>query len=292
MSDLAADHHACTAVLGRSKSSFAGPIRMLPVAKRRGTTALYAFCRRADDIVDDAADAAASRTALAAFEREVNRGLDGERVGDPVVRALADTVRRFAVPRSAITDIIAGVRMDLDRSRYETFAELEEYCRRVATAVGLAAIHVWGFRDPAAIEAAHDCGLAFQLTNVLRDIPEDLARGRVYLPAEDFAATGCTIDDLVTGRIGSEFARLAALSCDRAAACYGRAARLDRMLSTDGRLAFRAMFGVYRRLFESVQRAGPRIFTARVRPSRAALLAAAAATTLLGPGRPFRRRDA
>jgi phytoene synthase len=288
MIDLAADHAACSAALQRSGSSFAGPIRILPAAKRRGTTALYAFCRRADDIVDDAADPAAARSALAAFEREVVRGLDGEPIADPVVRALADTVRRFAVPRAAIADILAGVRMDLDQARYGTFAELEEYCRRVATAVGLAAIHVWGFRDPAAVAAAHDCGLAFQLTNILRDIPEDRARGRIYLPAEDFAASGCTIDDLVAGRIGPGFARLAALSCDRAAACYARAARLDRMLSTDGRLAFRAMFGVYRRLFEAVRRAGPRIFTARVRPSRAAIVVAAAATTLLGPGRPYR----
>jgi phytoene synthase len=288
MSDLTADHEACAAALRRSGSSFAGPIRLLPAAKRRGTTALYAFCRRADDLVDDAADPAAARAALAGFEREVARGLDGAPVADPIVRALADTVRRFAVPRAAITDILAGVRMDLDRSCYETFAELEEYCRRVATAVGLAAIHVWGFNDPAAVAAAHDCGLAFQLTNILRDIPEDLARGRIYLPAEDFAASGCTSDDLRAGRIGPAFARLAALSCTRAAACYARAARLDRMLSTDGRLAFRAMFGVYRRLFATVRRAGPRIFTARVRPSRVALLAAAATTTLLGPGRPAR----
>ena len=192
------------------------------------------------------------------------------------------------MPRAAIGDILAGVRMDLDDNRYQTFANLEAYCRRVATAVGVASIHVWGFRDPDAVAAAHDCGLAFQLTNILRDIPEDLGRGRVYLPAEDFAASGCTIDDLVAGRIGPGFARLAALSCDRTAACFARAARLDRMRSTDGRLAFRAMFGVYRRLFEAVRRAGARIFTDRVRPSRAAILAAAAATTLLGPGRPYR----
>lgn len=289
MHDLAADHRACAAALRQSGSSFAGPIRILPPAKRRATTALYAFCRRADDIVDDAADPAAARAALAAFGGEVARGLDGEPVGDPIVRALADTVRRFAVPREAITDILAGVRMDLDGARFETWADLEEYCRRVASAVGLAAIHIWGFHDPAAVAAAHDCGLAFQLTNILRDIPEDLARGRLYLPAGDMREAGCTADDLRAGRIGPEFARLATLSCARAAACYSRAARLDRMLSTDGRLAFRAMFGVYRCLFEAVRRAGSRIFTDRVRPGRAAILAAAATTTILGPGRPYRR---
>ena len=239
--------------------------------------------------MDDAADPTTARTALAGFADTVAEALDGGRVDDSVVRALADTVRRFGVPRDAIDAILEGVRMDLDRDRYETFTDLEEYCRRVASAVGVAAIHIWGFTDPAAVAVAHDVGLAFQLTNILRDIPEDLARGRVYLPAEDFCVAGCTVDDLVAGRIGAGFGRLAALECDRAAACFARGARLDRMLTTDGRLAWRAMFGVYSRLFTAVRRAGPAIFTARVRPGRAALLAAAATTTLLGPVPPWRR---
>ena len=291
MSDLAGDHRACAEALRAAGSSFAVPIALLPAAKRRGTTALYAFCRRADDLVDDAADPATARTAIDAFAGTVARALDGDPVEDPVVRALADTVRRFAVPRATIDAILAGVRMDLDQDRYATFADLEEYCRRVASAVGVAAIHVWGFTDPAAVAAAHDVGLAFQLTNILRDIPEDLARGRVYLPVEDFRACGCSVDDLIAGRIGAGFAKLAALECDRAAACFVRGERLDRMLTTDGRLAWRAMFGVYRRLFAAVRRAGPAIFTARVRPGRAALLAAAAATTLLGPVPSWRQRS-
>jgi phytoene synthase len=289
MNDLAADHRACAEVLRASASSFAAPIALLPVAKRRGTTALYAFCRRADDIVDDAADPATARQALAAFAVTVAEALDGGRVDDPVVRALADTVRRFGVPRGSIDAILEGVRMDLDRNRYETFADLEEYCRRVASAVGVAAIHIWGFTDPAAVAVAHDVGLAFQLTNILRDVPEDLARGRIYLPAADFRAAGCTMDDLIAGRSDPGFSRLAALECDRAAACFARGARLDRMLTTDGRMAWRAMFGVYWRLFAAVRRAGPAIFTARVRPGRVRLLAAALTTTLLGPVPHWRR---
>jgi phytoene synthase len=289
MNDLAADHRTCAEVLRASASSFAAPIALLPVAKRRGTTALYAFCRRADDIVDDAADPATARQALAAFAVTVAEALDGGRVDDPVVRALADTVRRFGVPRGSIDAILEGVRMDLDRNRYETFADLEEYCRRVASAVGVAAIHIWGFTDPAAVAVAHDVGLAFQLTNILRDVPEDLARGRIYLPAADFRAAGCTMDDLIAGRSDPGFSRLAALECDRAAACFARGARLDRMLTTDGRMAWRAMFGVYWRLFAAVRRAGPAIFTARVRPGRVRLLAAALTTTLLGPVPPWRR---
>jgi phytoene synthase len=279
------DHAVCTAVLRSSGSSFALPIRLLPEAKRRGTTALYAFCRRADDIVDDTPDTAAATAALDAFAAEVAAALAGATVADPVVRALADSVGRFAIPVEYVHEILAGVRMDLVHRTYETFADLRQYCHRVAGAVGLAAIHIWGFRGSEALAAGDDCGLAFQLTNILRDVPEDLARGRVYIPTEDFHDSGCTVQDLRGGRIGPEFSRLAARQVDRAAECYTRAATLDRLLSADGRRAFRAMFGVYRSLFDAVRRAGPEIFLRRVRPPRIVMLGAAARTLLWGPGR-------
>jgi phytoene synthase len=284
MTDLEADHAACAAILRRSGSSFALPISLLPAAKRRGTTALYAFCRVADDLVDEAADPASAAEALASFGAATDDALAGVHVEEPVLRAVADTVRRYAVPPECLRDVLAGVRMDLDRADYDTPAELELYCSRVASAVGIASIHVWGFIDPAAIRAAHDCGVAFQLTNILRDVPEDLARGRVYLPRADFAACGCRPDDLIAGRIGPEFAALATLEVERATALFRAAAALDRMLSTDGRVVFRTMFGVYRALLAAVRRAGPAIFTARVRPAKPRLLASAAATLALGTG--------
>ena len=284
LNTLAADHEACTEVLGRSGSNFALPIRLLPEAKRRGTTALYAFCRRADDIVDDSADPVEARQSLDAFEADLNAALAGGKIADPVIRAVIDTVRRFAVPADYLRDILDGCRMDLERSTYETFPELEEYCRRVAGAVGLAAIHIWGFRSPReALPAAHACGIAFQLTNILRDIPEDLARGRVYLPQEDFHACGCSPDELRSRRIGLGFKQLASLNVTRAADCYRQATRLDRLLSTDGRIVFRAMFGVYRSLFGAVQRAGTQIFTERVRPSRFRIIGSTVAALALGP---------
>jgi phytoene synthase len=283
MNSLAADHAVCADVLRAAGSSFALPIRLLPDAKRRGTTALYAFCRRADDIVDDAADPAAARRGLDAFEAATAAALGGEPCGEPVLRALADAVRRFAIPRQAIHEILGGVRMDLEQSSYATIAELEGYCRRVASAVGIAAVHVWGYLEPAAIARSDDCGLAFQYTNILRDIPEDLGRGRIYLPAEDLAACGCTAEELRAGRLHAGFDRLAARLVERAEGRFARAAALDRMLTTDGRLAFRAMFGVYRSLLHAVRRAGRGVFTERVKPSKPRLLAAAAATLLAGP---------
>jgi phytoene synthase len=283
MNSLAADHLVCTEVLRAAGSSFALPIRLLPAAKRRGTTALYAFCRRADDIVDDAADLEAARRGLDAFEAAAAAALAGGPCDEPVLRALADAVRRFAIPRQAIHDILEGVRMDLVHSAYGTVADLEGYCRRVASAVGIAAVHVWGYLDPAAIQRSDDCGLAFQYTNILRDIPEDLGRGRIYLPAEDLAACGCTAEELRGGRLHAGFDALAARLVARAEARFARAAALDRMLTTDGRLAFRAMYGVYRSLLGAVRRAGRGIFTERVKPAKPRLLAAAAATVLAGP---------
>jgi phytoene synthase len=284
---LASDHEACAEVLGRSGSNFALPIRLLPEAKRRGTTALYVFCRRADDIVDDCANPIEARTSLEAFEADLDAALAGGKSPDPVIRAVVDTVRRFAVPAEYLRDILDGCRMDLERSTYDTFPELEQYCRRVAGAVGLAAIHIWGFRSSReALPAAHACGLAFQLTNILRDIPEDLARGRIYLPQEDFRACDCSPDDLRSGRIGPGFEHLASLNVARAADCYRQAVRLDRLLSTDGRIVFRAMFGAYRSLFVAVRQAGTRIFTEKVRPGRGRLIAATVATLFLGPRPP------
>jgi phytoene synthase len=159
----------------------------------------------------------------------------------------------------------------------------------VASAVGLAAIHIWGYRSPQeALPAAHACGLAFQLTNILRDIPEDLARGRVYLPDSDFRVSHCSPDDLRAGRIGSGFVQLANMNVARAADCYRQAARLDGLLSTDGRIVFRAMFGAYRSLFAAVQKAGTRIFTERVRPGRLRIMGSTVAAIAVGP-RPLLR---
>ena len=283
MTALAADYATCGAVLEAAGSSFALPIRLLPEAKRRGTTALYAFCRRVDDLVDDASDPVAARRGLDAFEADTAAALAGEACAEPVLRALADTVRRHAIPPAIIREILAGVRMDLEQACYETPADLDGYCRRVASAVGVAAVHIWGFTDAAAIERSDDCGLAFQYTNILRDIPEDLGRGRIYLPAEDLAACGCTADELRRGTLHAGFDRLAARLVDRAEVRFARAAALDRMLSTDGRLAFRAMFGVYRSLLGAVRRAGRGIFTRKVKPAKPRLLVAAAATLVLGP---------
>jgi 15-cis-phytoene synthase len=283
MTTLVADRTACADVLRRSGSSFALPIRLLPAEKRWGTTALYAFCRRADDIVDDAPTPGTAVSELDEFQRQVRVAVDGGSVSDPIVRAVADTVRRFGVPPSYLFDVLEGVRMDLTHDGFDTFQDVERYCRHVASAVGLAAIHIWGFRTPDALASAHACGVAFQLTNILRDVSEDRERGRLYLAREDLAACGCTPDDVAAARVNGGITRVLSLYRSRAEAAFRHAARLDRMLSTDGRLAFRAMFAAYRAVFAAVSRAGDTILTRRVRPPRAVLVAATLAGVALGP---------
>jgi phytoene synthase len=286
-SGLAADHEACAALLRKSGSSFALPIRLLPAEKRRGTTALYAFCRRADDIVDgsegERVEPRAAEAALDAFAADLEEALRGGGSADPVIRALVDTVRRFGIPPDYLRAVLDGVRMDIHPLEIPDVGALELYCSRVASAVGLAAIHIWGFLSPEAIPAGHACGLAFQLTNILRDIPEDLDRGRLYLPTADLATTGCSRADLRRPVAADGLRRLAAIEVARADGYYRRARTLDRLLSTDGRIVFRAMYGAYRTIFHAVRRSGAGIFAARVSPPKPLLAGAALVAVATGP---------
>ena len=284
------DAAACEAILAASGSNFAVPLRLLPAERRRGSIALYAFCRLADDIVDDALDERQAAARLDRFEQQLSDGLAGLPVADPVLRAIAATAGRFAIPPRHLFAVIAGVRADLTRRRYETVADLVAYCRQVASAVGLAAVPIWGLRDgvPPAdwMPAADACGLAFQWTNILRDIVEDRGRGRIYLPRESFVACGCEpawLDGPVGDSADPGFAALAAAEAARCRRWFAEAARLDAVLSADGQRVFRAMYGVYGELFRAVETAGAEIFFRRVRPPRWRLLLGGLACLIGGP---------
>lgn len=282
-----ADDAVCQDVLRRSGSNFALPLQLLPAEKRRGSIALYAFCRLADDLVDDAASASKATADLAVFSGELERALAGHAVEQPVIRALAAAAGRFSIPPEYLFAIVEGVRCDLRPVRYQTVAELVGYCRLVASAVGMAAVPIWGVRpDVTRAEwaaAADACGLAFQWTNILRDIIEDRARGRVYLPEESFLQAGCTVEEFIDGDIGDAFVQLASQEVARANDWFLQAVKLDDMLSLDGRRVFRAMFGVYRELFYAVERSGAGIFRQRVCSPRWRRLAAGLGSLLGGP---------
>jgi len=264
-----ADAAFCQSILKQSGSNFALPLRLLSPEKRRGSNALYAFCRLADDIVDGDGTVADKSQAIDEFERMLRDALNGQLVDNPVLRSIAGTAGRYSIPHEHLFAIVKGVRSDLTKSRYETTDGLIEYCRRVASAVGLAAVPIWGLRRGISSEKwvppADACGLAFQWTNILRDVVEDRERGRVYISEESFREAGCDVQDLLAGRIGPPFEILASNEVSRANRWFAEAKRLDEFLSVDGKRVYRAMYGVYRELFRSVERSGSEVFRQRVR---------------------------
>ena len=281
-----ADAAFCQSILKKSGSNFALPLRLLSPEKRRGSNALYAFCRLADDIVDGEGAVADKSQAIDEFESMLRDALNGQVVENPVLRSIARTAGRYSVPHEHLFAIVKGVRSDLTKSRYETTDDLIEYCRGVASAVGLAAVPIWGLRRGISSEEwvppADACGLAFQWTNILRDIVEDRERGRVYISEESFREAGCDVGDLLAGRIGPSFRVLASNEVSRANHWFAEAKRLDEFLSIDGKRVYRAMYGVYRELFRSVERSGSEVFSQRVRAAKWRLPVMAVYSVLAG----------
>ena len=184
----------------KSRSNFFYAFLLLPRAQREAIFAVYAFCRIVDDAVDEGVDRAAQRRELARWREEIARVWGAGAPEHPAAQRLQEAVRRFPIPREALEEVIAGVEMDLDRAAYETFTDLYPYCYRVASAVGLCSIAIFGYTDPRAQDYAINLGVALQLTNILRDVQVDARIGRVYLPQEDLRRFGVTAEDLRAGR--------------------------------------------------------------------------------------------
>ncbi len=213
----------CRDLTRRSGSSFYYAFRFLPPVQRDALYAVYGFCRAVDDAVDESSADEAPRL-VAEWRAELDRCYRGLPL-HPVTTALAGSLEHFPIPRTALEAIVDGVEMDLHRSRYETFAELELYCRRVASAVGLAAIEIFGYRSLSTRDYAVATGLALQLTNILRDLGEDAERDRVYLPLEDLDRFGVPERELRLGVYNRSFRALMAFECERARGYYRAAER-------------------------------------------------------------------
>ncbi len=268
---------------------------VLPAVQRRAIVAVWDFCRAVDDAVDEMAPVAgpcaettrnaAACAELAKWRRELACCF-GE--GEPQTeqgRALLPYVAAFDLPRGAFARVIDGVEMDLREQSYPTFDALREYCVRVASAVGHICVAIFGCRDEAARQYATDLGIALQLTNIIRDLRGDLARGRLYLPLEDLARVNCPVDALRTGLVSPPVHALLAYECDRARAFYARAEQV--LKSTDRRrlVAARIMGAIYFAILRRIERRGYDVFSEVVRvprPRRAAIAAGTWAKTLAG----------
>lgn len=245
------------------KTSFYYSFLVLPAAQRRAIIAVWDFCRAVDDAVDEtpAGDVRLWRDELA-------RCYDDRTPETPQGRSLKPFVAQFGLPRQAFEDVIDGVAMDLDHLRYDTFDDLAGYCRRVASAVGLICIRIWGCTNPAAAEYALNLGIALQLTNILRDIKSDLDRGRVYLPLEDLRTFGCTVDDLARGEVTDRVQQLLAFECRRARDFYARA---QAALPPEDRrrlVAAEIMRAVYFETLRRIERRNYDVFSSRTRVPR------------------------
>jgi 15-cis-phytoene synthase len=244
-------------------TSFYYSFLVLPAAQRRAIIAVWDFCRAVDDAVDEVPPGD-----VEVWRAELARCYDGERPTTPQGRELHPFIAEFGLPRQAFADVIDGVAMDLERSRYETFADLIEYCRRVASAVGLICIRIFGCRNPLAETYALNLGIALQLTNILRDVKTDLERGRVYLPLEDLRACGCSVEDLASGTPTEPVRRLVAFECRRARDFYARA---QAALPPEDRrrlVAAEIMRAVYFETLRRIERSGYDVFSTRTRVPR------------------------
>ena len=227
---------------------------LLPAERRQALYSVYAFCRFVDDIADDGS-AGKPAELLTRWREELERVFNGSPT-HPISRALAYNVRRFAIPRRYFEEIIDGVEMDLERTRYATFEELRLYCYRVASAVGLVCIEIFGYRNPSTRQYAENLGIAFQLTNIIRDLSEDAARGRIYLPLEDLARFGVTEDEILRGADTLELRRLLEHEVERARSFYAQA---EQALAAEDRAAMvcaEAMRSIYRALLERIASKG------------------------------------
>jgi phytoene synthase len=252
----------------QSGTNFYYAFRLLPAEKRRAIYALYAFCRVVDDCVDE--EDGDGEEGLARWLAEVRRAYAG-RPETELGRELAETVARFPIPRGSFEDIVAGCRMDLTPRRYATFADLRVYCERVASAVGLASIEIFGYDDPRTREYAVELGLALQLTNILRDVGPDAERDRLYLPLEDLARFGVAEPEiLAAGRDPRAprpegLARLLAFEADRARAHYAAAAGHLPACDRRSMLAAEIMGSIYRAILEEWAARGHPVGGDRVR---------------------------
>jgi phytoene synthase len=260
----------------RSGSNFYYAFLFLPRRKREAMYALYAFCRTVDDAVDQGGGSPGDqRRVLAEWRAELRRAYQG-RPTQPIAVRLAEVIRDFPIPREHLEAILDGVEMDIDKRRYASFEELYEYCYRVAAAVGLASIEIFGYSDLRARDYAVNLGIALQLTNIMRDLKTDAERGRIYLPLDELRRFGYAEDDLIRGRYSQAYFELMRFQADRTHAYY-RAARAALPRADRRRLAAAEIMGViYRALLRAIEARRFRVFERRIRLSTSRRLALAA----------------
>ena len=253
----------CQQKAAQSGSSFYYSFLFLPPERRRAITALYAFCREVDDIVDECTDVGVARTKLAWWRIQLAALYEGN-ADHPVAQALVPVVTRFNLPQARLQEIIDGMEMDLTQRRYADFAALTLYCHRVAGVVGLLSAEIFGYRDPDTLKFAENLGLAFQLTNIIRDVGEDARRDRVYLPLDELARHHVTVADIMHARATDGFRELMQFQVARALGYYRDAFALLPAADRNSQRPGLIMAAIYQTLLAEIRTDGAQVLTRRV----------------------------
>ena len=266
-SEVELSYSECRRVARASASNFYYAFFMLPQAKRDALCALYAFMRLVDDVSDTVGSAADKQRGLSHWRASLDAAAAGDVSSHPILPAFADTIERFHIPARYFHDLISGAEMDLTVGEYPTFDRLREYCYRVAGTVGLTCLHVFGFDDPHAPDLAEKLGIAFQLTNILRDVPKDYEMGRVYLPLEDLAEFGVHPASMARGPLTPEMRGLLEFEAARARNYYREGVELIPLVHADARASLWALVRIYSTLLRRIEARGYEVFSERVRLS-------------------------
>jgi phytoene synthase len=264
---LPASYRFCGRLARQEARNFYYAFLLLPRAERQSMCALYAFLRHTDDLADEPGSATDKACALDAWRVELESALAGMGTVWPGLPALADAVVRHGIPALLLRKAIDGASMDVRPRRFATFDDLADYCYHVASVVGLACLHIWGYRSERgrAEHLAESCGIALQLTNIIRDVRADARTGRIYLPDEDLARFGVQPDQLSRdGRPGDRVRALLAFQADRAYEYYERADQLAPLVNRVGRPVLQTIVGIYRALLDEIVRRDYNVFSARV----------------------------
>jgi phytoene synthase len=272
-------YSVCKGITRMAAKNFYYAFLVLPRRKREALCAVYAFMRRCDDITDDPKlSLAERRQQLDSWLDALHRAQQGHPTDDAILLALTDAQRRFTIPAGLLDELAHGTAMDVEESEssqqsgvpihYKTFDDLRLYCYRVASVVGLVCIHVFGYRDPAAESLAEKCGVAFQLTNIIRDVKEDAGLGRVYLPEEDLAKSGLTVSDVLTSSDPARLRPVLELEAQRARELYVSGDELISYISEDSQPALWVLINIYRSLLAKIAEKQYDVCTTRVALSR------------------------
>jgi 15-cis-phytoene synthase len=262
MNAIDRSYEYCIKVARSRAKNFYYSFVLLSAQQRKAMCAIYAFMRYCDDLSDEPG---ATQAAIERWRGELSEALQGRFSDHPVWPAFHHTVRRFGIPHEYFYSMIDGVSSDLEPHRIETFDELYRYCYQVASVVGLTIIHIFGFDTRSALPLAEKCGVAFQLTNILRDIREDAERGRIYLPAEDLRRFGVPESDLRAGKRNDAFLKLMQFEAARARSYYVESAPLLDLIHPRSRPSLWALISIYSRLLERIEARNYDVFAHRVR---------------------------